>query len=171
MAVAIPVTRFVAPGPLVTRHTPTLPVALGITICLHESDPAHVLAIQDQYCDNHGVRLEDWRPCHPDMRKFVSTPSFFIAVTNRSFPETFILTSLLLFSFIFIISNCLWLLLLENLHSKVNNLFYDIPNTFLLSIVCLCIQFCLGNQVQNKYLLSVIINQAAFENDFSLIVC
>ena len=33
---------------------------------------------------------------------------------------------------------------------KVNNLFYDIPNTFLLSIVCLCIQFCLGNQVQNN---------------------
>ena len=28
-AVAIPVTRFVAPGPLVARHTPTLPVALA----------------------------------------------------------------------------------------------------------------------------------------------
>ena len=29
LAVAIPVTRFVAPGPLVTRHTPTLPVDLA----------------------------------------------------------------------------------------------------------------------------------------------
>ena len=28
-AVAIPVTRLVAPGPLVARHTPTLPVALA----------------------------------------------------------------------------------------------------------------------------------------------
>ena len=28
-AVAIPVTRFVAPGPLVARHTPTFPVALA----------------------------------------------------------------------------------------------------------------------------------------------
>ena len=27
IAVAIPVTRFVAPGPLVAMHTPTLPVA------------------------------------------------------------------------------------------------------------------------------------------------
>ena len=28
-AVAIPVTRFVAPGPLVAKHTPTLPVLLA----------------------------------------------------------------------------------------------------------------------------------------------
>ena len=28
-AVAIPVTRFVAPGPLVAKHTPTFPVALA----------------------------------------------------------------------------------------------------------------------------------------------
>ena len=28
-AVAIPVTRFVAPGPLVARHTPVFPVALA----------------------------------------------------------------------------------------------------------------------------------------------
>jgi len=29
MAVAIPVTRFVAPGPDVAKHTPTFPVALA----------------------------------------------------------------------------------------------------------------------------------------------
>jgi hypothetical protein len=31
-AVAIPVNRFVAPGPLVAMHTPVLPVARGVAV-------------------------------------------------------------------------------------------------------------------------------------------
>lgn len=84
MAVAIPVTRFVAPGPLVTRQTPVLPVALAYPP-LHVPAPAHDVA-----------ELPEWNPAYIIHQKYhrisswiakrKSIPSFCNAFTNNSVP-------------------------------------------------------------------------------------